>query len=97
MQGSCTIEEEEIQMVRQISMRITADPDVCFGKPVIAGTRIPVTIIMGQLAAGQSWDDIAKDYAVTRDDIRAVLMWALKLVEKQTVRVKRASAQQARA
>jgi uncharacterized protein (DUF433 family) len=70
---------------------------VCFGKPVIAGTRIPVTIIMGQLAAGENWDSIVDNYAVTRDDMRAVLAWAARLVEKQSVRIKRASAQQARA
>ena len=44
------------------STRITSDPKVMFGKPVIAGTRITVEHILRCLAAGDSPDDIVSDY-----------------------------------
>lgn len=40
--------------------RIEIRPRVCNGKPVIKGTRIPVTVILEQLADGQSWDALLK-------------------------------------
>jgi len=57
--------------------RIEISPRVCGGKPVIAGTRIPVTVILEQLAAGESWDSILEGYPeLASDDIRASLQYA---------------------
>ena len=48
--------------------RIEFNPRVCGGRPVIKGTRIPVEVILGQLADGESWDALLKGYAeLTRD------------------------------
>ena len=48
--------------------RIEFNPCVCGGCPVIKGTRIPVVVILGQLADGESWDALLKGYAeLTRD------------------------------
>ncbi len=57
--------------------RIEVSPRVCGGKPVIGGTRIPVSVLIEQLAAGESWDDLIEGYPeLTRDDLQAALKFA---------------------
>ena len=57
--------------------RIELNPRVCNGKPVIKGTRIPVSVILEQLAEGESWDKILAGYPeLTREDIHAALDYA---------------------
>jgi uncharacterized protein (DUF433 family) len=57
--------------------RITSDPKIMFGKPVIAGTRITVEHILRTLAAGEAPEAIAADYPpLTLDDIRAAQAFA---------------------
>jgi uncharacterized protein (DUF433 family) len=45
-----------------ITDRIEIDPRVCDGKAVVQGTRTPVSVILDQIAIGDSWDDIVKGY-----------------------------------
>jgi uncharacterized protein (DUF433 family) len=61
--------------------RISIDPRVCHGRPVIRGTRVPVAIIVGSLAGGMSFEDIEAEYDVTREDIQAALAFAGALVQ----------------
>jgi len=57
--------------------RIEINPRVCDGKPVIKGTRIPVAIILEQLAESQSWESILRGYPeLQRADIQAALEYA---------------------
>jgi uncharacterized protein (DUF433 family) len=57
--------------------RITIDPNVCFGQPCIRGTRIWVEVIVENLAAGASEQEILNAYpALTDDDINAALTYA---------------------
>ncbi len=57
--------------------RIELDPKVCNGKPVIKGTRIPVTVILEHIAEGESWEKILANYPeITREDIHAALLYA---------------------
>lgn len=61
----------------ELSERIELDPRVCNGKPVIKGTRIPITVILEQLAEGKTWESILSGYPeLTRDDIHAALQYA---------------------
>ena len=53
--------------------RIFIDPEIQHGKPVIRGTRIPVTRIIGGLAGGMTREEIMREYEVTEEDIRAAL------------------------
>jgi uncharacterized protein (DUF433 family) len=64
--------------------RISIDPRVCHGKPVIRGTRVPVAIIVGSLAGGMSFEDIEAEYDVTREDIQAALAFAGSLVQEES-------------
>ncbi|NCC41533.1 MAG: DUF433 domain-containing protein [Gammaproteobacteria bacterium] len=56
--------------------RIQIDPDVCHGKPMIRGTRVPVSVIIGSLAAGMDRAEIEAEYDLTVDDIQAALQFA---------------------
>lgn len=67
-----TIAEEAIQM--DWRDRITSDPDILLGKPVVKGTRISVELILGWLANGWTFDTIIEAYPhITREDILAAL------------------------
>src|SRR5215212_4312864 len=64
-----------------MSERISVDPDICNGKPVVRGTRITVQTILGFLAAGDSIEDVLEEYPnLRRDDILACLDYAASLV-----------------
>jgi uncharacterized protein (DUF433 family) len=60
---------------------ITIDPDICNGKPIIAGTRISVQTIMEFLGAGDSIEEILEEYPLlSKEDIYACLQFATKLM-----------------
>jgi uncharacterized protein (DUF433 family) len=57
--------------------RIQIDPTICHGKPVIRGTRVLVSTILGALGGGDSYADVLADYPnITENDIRAALAFA---------------------
>jgi uncharacterized protein (DUF433 family) len=56
--------------------RIVIDPNICHGKPVVRGTRTPVTVILDALAGGDSFEMIQSDYDVSAEDIRACIGFA---------------------
>ena len=56
---------------------IVVDPNVMLGKPVLAGTRITVELILDKLAAGETIEQILEEYTqLTRDSILAALAYA---------------------
>jgi uncharacterized protein (DUF433 family) len=60
--------------------RITTDPEICHGKPVIRGLRYPVEVILELLSSGMSTEEILDDYEdLEREDILAVLAYATRL------------------
>ena len=62
---------------RELLERITLNPDILSGKPVIRGTRLSVEFILNLLAHGATEADILEEYkGITRDDIRACLLFA---------------------
>jgi uncharacterized protein (DUF433 family) len=62
--------------------RIEIAPAVCSGKPVIRGSRILVTSILSQLAAGESLDAILKGFpGLTHEDIKAAIEFAKQSIE----------------
>ena len=73
-------------MTIELAPRIIVDPKIRFGKPVIAGTRVPVELILGKLAGGMSADEIVREYDVTTDDVYAALNYAASLVASEEVR-----------
>jgi len=70
-------------VVNGMNDRIVIDPKVCHGKPVLRGTRMPVSLIVGSLAGGMSFEEVQREYSVTLEDIRAALKFAGELVEQE--------------
>ena len=66
--------------------RITSNPKVMHGKPVIKGTRIPVDVILGSLVGGMAYEEIEKEYGVKRADIIAAIGYAAKFVMGEEVK-----------
>jgi len=73
--------------VVEIAPRITVDPKVQFGKPAIKGTRVPVAVILDELAAGTTMEKTTREYGVTLEDIRAVLSYAAQVISDEDVKV----------
>jgi uncharacterized protein (DUF433 family) len=66
--------------------RIARAPDVMLGKPVIAGTRITVELILRKCAAGMSATEIVADYpGLAEEDIRAALEYAADYMEHESI------------
>jgi len=55
------------------------------GKPVIRGTRITVDLILELLAAGMKPEEIAEDYKISVEDVKAVLLYAAKILGREEV------------
>ncbi len=72
-----------------IAPRVSVGPEIQFGKPVIEGTRVPVSVVVGAVAAGDSIESIAREYGITAEDIRAALSYAAKILDEETIRAAR--------
>lgn len=72
--------------MRDWKARISIDPNVCHGKPCIRGTRIWVSLIVDNLAAGAAEEEILAAYpSLTREDIRAALAYAAEMTRERYV------------
>lgn len=72
--------------MKDLLTRITVDPKVMVGKPTIRGLRITVEQILRAMAAGISQEELLREYPeLEKDDFRAVLAYALELVDQEQV------------
>lgn len=53
--------------------RITTNPKIMHGKPVIKGTRVSVDVILGSLVGGMIYEEVEKEYGVKKSDIIAAI------------------------
>lgn len=66
--------------------RITLDPAVLVGKPVVKGTRLAVEFIIDLLAQGWAVEDVLRNYpGITREDIQACLAYASEILHGEKV------------
>jgi len=64
--------------------RVTHNPEICHGKPCIKGTRILVSVILDELAAGKNFENIMEQYpALSREDIVAAIEYASMLTKER--------------
>ena len=73
----------------KVADRIVVDPEICFGKPVIEDTRIPIHLVLELLGDGVTPDEIIKNYypCLTKEDILACIRFANSLVKNEDVHV----------
>ena len=65
--------------------RISVNPNVCHGKACIKGTRLMVSVILDNLAEGESYESIISGYHVTQEDIQAAIAYAADLAEERHI------------
>lgn len=65
--------------------RISVDPEICHGKACIRGTRVMVSVVLDNLGAGESEDDIVKGYHLQREDLQAVFLYAADLARDRVI------------
>lgn len=70
-----------------LSERITIDPNIHFGKPVIKNTRVPVELIIGKLATGMSYEQITAEYDIDKIDILAALEFAARFLSGEEIKL----------
>jgi uncharacterized protein (DUF433 family) len=71
-----------------LNKHITIDPRICNGKPVISGTRIPVTVVLDQLAASGSIENVIRKYPeLSLDQVAAVLQYCHSIIEHTELEV----------
>lgn len=69
--------------------RISVDPLICHGRVCIRGTRIMVSVILDNLAAGLSSKEIIQSYpSLTESDIQAAIAYAAELTRERIVSIK---------
>lgn len=76
-------------MKSEITQRIKIDPNVHFGKPCVAGTRIPVMDVLELVSEGLPFEQIVQDYYpdVDREDVRACIRYAMEVVASEDIHV----------
>lgn len=73
-------------MVTKYQNRITIDPKIMIGKPIIKGTRVTVELVLGLLAGGMTAKEILENYPhLLKEDIQAVLEYAFEVVGREKV------------
>jgi uncharacterized protein (DUF433 family) len=71
-----------------LNKHITIDPRICNGKPVVSGTRIPVTVVLDQLAASGSIENVIRKYPeLSLDQVAAVLQYCHSIIEHTELEV----------
>jgi len=73
------------QTEERLLERITVDPKIMVGKPVIRDTRLTVEYILNLLAHGATVEEILQEYpGLSREDIQACILFATKALESMT-------------
>ena len=68
--------------------RISIDPNVCFGKPCIRGTRIWVSLILDFLSNGMTIEEILAEYPqLEEEDIRAAIAYGVEMARERYVEI----------
>lgn len=66
--------------------RISIDPNVCFGKPCVRGTRIWVSLLLDRMADGESDGDLLADYPeLVAEDLRAALAYGAEMSRERVI------------
>lgn len=84
---SVAIISSDIKTYMTILKNIVVNPRIHFGKPCIAGTRIPVQNVLELIREGIPFDLIIRDYYndLTREDIRACVEYAIAVVQSEEI------------
>ncbi|MCB8983925.1 MAG: DUF433 domain-containing protein [Ardenticatenaceae bacterium] len=67
---------------------VTVDPEICHGQACITGTRIKVSVVLDNLAAGATLSEILSSYpSLTKEDVQAAISYAAALARERVVAI----------
>lgn len=70
-------------------LRVSSDPAVCHGQACIRGTRIPISVVLDNLAAGLTAEQLVESYpSLTREDVSAAVAYAAALARKRIIELR---------
>jgi uncharacterized protein (DUF433 family) len=73
-------------MQHSLTDRITIDPDICHGKPVIRGLRYPVETMLELLSSGMTTEELLADYPdLVKEDFLACIEYAARLTQVKSI------------
>lgn len=72
-------------MAVELAPGIVADPKVRFGKAIIRGTRVPVSLVLGKLGGGMSVEEVAAEYGLASADVQAALRYAARVIADEEI------------
>jgi len=68
--------------------RVSVDPNICHGTACIAGTRIPISVILDNLSEGMTKEEILESYpSLKKQDIDAALAYAALLAKERQIAI----------
>lgn len=74
--------------MNKLLKRISVDPNICFGKPCIRGTRIWVSLVLDLLANGTTIEEVLAEYPqLTKEDIHAAIAYGAEMSRERFVEV----------
>ena len=73
-------------MLLEISTGIIVDPDIKGSKPVIKGTRIPVSLVLDKLSLGVSFEELINEYGLEKEQILNTIKYAAKLISEEEIK-----------
>lgn len=86
MYGQAALRQSVRKDIKMNTTLIESDPTIMMGKPVIAGTRITVELILEKLAAGESYEQLLEEHPqLTQESILAALDFAVKILSSDAV------------
>lgn len=84
--GGCWSSVCEVMGMDESKPIIVSDPKVMMGKPIVAGTRITVELILEKLAAGRTQEELLDSYPqLTPESVRAALAFAAKALRADVI------------
>lgn len=72
-------------MKHQLFPHIIVKEGVRFGKPVIAGTRTPVAVVVGKIAGGMTIEEVMREYDLKKEEVYATLQYAANIIANDDV------------
>ena len=71
---------------------ISVDPEICFGKPCLKGTRMPVASVLAYISGGMSIDDFIKEFDwIKKEDVLQAIAFASGMMDYRVIPLKKAS------
>lgn len=76
---------EDRETERNLTERVSVDPEIRHGKPIIKGTRVPIEVVLGSLAGGMDIENVCEEYELEKEDVYAAIDYARRRISGEEV------------